>query len=696
MNPISKDVQLENIDVGGKDKEIINTSPLPAEILSCIFSMLPLSDRLSLAKTNHFNLFLFYASSVLKGDYTVTDLGREGMLEVIDFILSYPTDINDRYIPCTPTGREYLISKGIGGPLTARKIQNGLPIEYAIATRQAILAAFNKEFSSLGFYQLMHFKIGLSNSVEQRIANGKSLLVEDQRTKGRENGVFEGVLILEGLSQLDHPSAEEAKSILNTWLSNSKNRVYLITRCAAKVAASEFNKAKSGPFQISCGRRESEEILDKQIDILLQDIQTRTNKAAANVLVTQLIDLLIALEFLGENDKNLPHMNELCSTIYQRLLDSPAIDQTFKYDIRDHKMRSDNNKGIHQRLTSMPITNDRSHGIFFPYRCDKHYENHYIYNYSEARHIQESIHFLQKVIDQGCSLLADELERLKKIVNNTFERANKCVIEASSFWTTTPYTVNRAIELYEQAETAGHPEAKLQRLKFLSAEKKDTAVQFELGKMYLDSANALFLNGDNLQAQEMVLMAQKELESAASHGMVEAAVLVAQHYSTLTPHQPKFKSTQLFKNSDDKAMEFMDRAVRSGFENAKEMIYENELPTYLKKIVEQIDPTALEIIFNLSEKVENKLLGTEDDRKLSNVLLKAAVEKGNSNAVKKLNAQQTKLEQELKIKLALQMNAQEEQEKKKQPENQRAISLNFSLFGPDNVVNKIEDDNYKL
>ena len=159
--------------------------------------------------------------------------------------------------------------------------------------------------------------------------------------------------------------------------------------------------------------------------------------------------------------------------------------------------------------------------------------------------------------------------------------------EVHQFWGNDQEKVSQAIHLYECAENAGNPKAKVERLTLLATEKNDKAAQFELAKFYLDrltnrSAVLVFTSSEKAK-EEMTLLAKEALETAADNGFVEAAILLAQHYSTFTPHRPKFKSSNPFKDANVKAMEFLNMAIRSSFEEGQAQIAQNKVPDYLQK-----------------------------------------------------------------------------------------------------------------
>lgn len=127
----------------------------------------------------------------------------------------------------------------------------------------------------------------------------------------------------------------------------------------------------------------------------------------------------------------------------------------------------------------------------------------------------------------------------------------------------------------------------------------------------------------------------------------------------------------------------------------KEKTYENEIPVYLKEIVEQLDPAAVEIIFFLSEQYrkqyEKSLFKNEDDLKLADDLLNFSAEKEHPQSMEK---KFELLKQTMDKKLASQI---EDEENKKKQENQSSFNFNSRFRTPEeNSANKIEEDDYKL
>lgn len=677
MNPIFEKTLPREIDVGGKG--ITNPFPLPADVLSHIFSFLPLSDKLNFAKTNYSNLFLFYASSVLKGPDGANARCQQGMSAIINIIpnspklLNFPALINDEYVPYTPAGREHLVSLGTGGPLTAQQIKNGLAIECALANK-AIL--FNEKFDDLRRKQLLKFKIPIHHTFQQRVKFGKSLL--SKQAHHGDFGVtdlpgvhFQGMLILEALSELDHPFAENAKSILTKWLGESNNRIQIIIQCAM-----EFNRAVSDdgiendPYT---SKSTIKKTVAKQVAILTKDIQTYANyKNSEEFLVVQLIEVALAFEFLGIYYSEWRELNQFCSDFYRLLLDSSAIDDSYKADIEAHKNLSDNNMTMTKLEIKREIIaiNDHSRHIFFPYKLEL---PPIIFDVNEAKHIQKSIKFFQKVIHHGCLLLKTELSDLESIVKNTFKKAGNCAREARQFWGNDQEKVSEAIHLYECAENAGHPEAKVERLTLLVNERSDKAAQFERAKFYLHRLTkhsaVLIFNSSEKDKEEMLLLAKEELETAANNGFVEAATLLAQHYSTFTLHQPKFKPSNPFKDANVQAIEFLDMAVRSGFEEGQAQIAQNKIPDYLQEIVKQLGPSAMRMIFSLSEDYENSFFKTEYNVNLANVLFKIALDAKYPAALNKLRMQEEELARELAMKLQKKMEDLEKQGQEDQIKN---------------------------
>ena len=592
------------------------------------------------------------------------------MAAVLNTIFNYPALIKDEYVPYTPAGREYLISVGIGGPLTAQRIRNGLTIECALANR-AIL--FNEEFNDLCRKQYLKFNIPIHRTFQQRVKFAVSLLTQhayhgDFEVTDLPGVHFQGMLILDALSELGHESAEKTKSILTKWLGESNNRIQIIIQCAIEFTRAVSHDGTENDPYIS--KSTIKNIVTKQVAALTKEIQTYANyKASAETLVMQLIEVVLGFEFLGIHYTEWREMNPFCSDLYQLLLDSSAIDDIYKADIKAHKNLSDNNMAMTKLEIQSEIIaiNNHSQHIFFPYKLEL---SPIIFDLNEAKYIQKSINFFQNVIQHGCPLLKTELSQLESIVKNTFKEAGNVAREAHQFWGNDQEKVSQAIHLYECAENAGNPKAKVERLTLLATEKNDKAAQFELAKFYLDrltnrSAVLVFTSSEKAK-EEMTLLAKEALETAADNGFVEAAILLAQHYSTFTPHRPKFKSSNPFKDANVKAMEFLNMAIRSGFEEGQAQIAQNKVPDYLQKIVKQLGPSAMKMIFSLSEDYDNSLFKTEYNVNLANVLFKIALDAKYPAALNKLRVQEKELARELALKLQHKMEDLEKQEQESQ------------------------------
>ena len=181
MNTISNAVSQKKMRLGGSGKEITNTSPLPQEILTNIFSLLPISGRINLAKTNYFNLFLFYASSVLKGNNAITNLGTQGMSALINTIFNFPEKINAEYLPCTPKGRMHLSSLGIGGPKMAQLIKEGLALDDALEIKTRKLKAIKEKSNDPDTTVWQRHNLSMS-TIQEYIIDGSFSLKEGANT----------------------------------------------------------------------------------------------------------------------------------------------------------------------------------------------------------------------------------------------------------------------------------------------------------------------------------------------------------------------------------------------------------------------------------------------------------------------------------------------------------------------------------
>ena len=111
----------------------------------------------------------------------------------------------------------------------------------------------------------------------------------------------------------------------------------------------------------------------------------------------QLIEVVLGFEFLGIHYTEWREMNQFCSDLYQLLLDSSAIDDIYKADIKAHKNLSDNNMAMTKLEIQSEIIaiNNHSQHIFFPYKLEL---SPIIFDLNEAKYIQKSINFFQNVI----------------------------------------------------------------------------------------------------------------------------------------------------------------------------------------------------------------------------------------------------------------------------------------------------------
>ena len=500
--------------------------------------------------------------------------------------------------------------------------------------------------------------------VEEIFTKGKLFL--SQLCEGRRS---DGVEILELLSELDHhPLAMEAKQILTNWLNDHKDQmICLIQQSGIKASKiymddEEFEKRKH-----KCS---------VQINSVLQQVQTcksRGETEAARQLIHQLIDAVIYMEI---SEASWP-MKALCSHFYQLLTDSPAMDDTYKYELTIRQLISQRKIFIAERdifeiseeeisiterdpleiipnesevlacLISAADIKGRPNAAYqlgkalsparsWPDVVDK----------NSANDTKKSIGYFQKALNEGCVLLTKELDHLYGKVQLAAKLGDNSMTlhDNRSVFRYNDHThLEEALKFYQSAGIAGHHEANFKYLTLSISERKQVSeAQFELGKLYLTGANTPFPKQDFAEAQKL-------LESAAKSGYVKAAVLVAQHYWSHTPHQPKFKSADFIpKDSRKIALEFLDMAVKIGFEDGEAQIVENKIPDYLNEIVKQLDPTAIEMVFSLSDQYRNSFFKTEDDVKLANILLTIA---------------EQELAQELAIKLQRKMDDLEKQEK---------------------------------
>jgi TPR repeat protein len=273
-----------------------------------------------------------------------------------------------------------------------------------------------------------------------------------------------------------------------------------------------------------------------------------------------------------------------------------------------------------------------------------------------AKAYKNSKKYLEKAFNEECIFDVDEeLKRLTQDLETVIYPAIIGLMNRRGGHRLEQADLDDMKKRFHVASKAGNREAKFNYLNLAISEKNQVDEnRFKLGKLYLSGTTTS-------HPKKNVVEAQKLLESAARNGHVKAAVLVAQHYCSYTPHQPKFKSSDLIyqvipENPNDIALEFLKIAVKSGLKKEKAKIAENKMPEYLIQIAKQLDPSAMEMVFSLNEQYEKIHFKTDDDVKLANFLYKMALDAQYPAALNKLRAQEQKLAKELAIKLQRKMN----------------------------------------
>lgn len=519
------------------------------------------------------------------------------------------------------------------------------------------------EFRAVCISQNSQFNIPINKTIQERIALANSWLTKNTRGFGlNHNPVFMAIIILESLSKLDDPAALEAKNVMNAWLGNTNNRPWIIHQYGLLMNDYWIN---CEPLQEYCNQ------FEKHIDHLLQQVQFLTKKGdakAAEQLIHQLIDVAIALEGrvrYGYSKITSPAHICVYSHLYRLLLNSPNVDDAYKKELTDRNQQGEGQwqkiftgGAIPTSIIDAANTPGRRYAAFqvariyvpFSYGAFGTLVTRPIENAEMAKNIKEAHRYFQKAADEGCLFLKDEPQALADVIKKNTELAKSYQSQKDQ---------KKAIWHYQMSGIAGDPEAHLHYLILSDPDMKDKDTQRELGQLYLYGSNIPFVKQD-------IKEAQKRLESAAYHGHMDAAILVVRHYSPDIPDQLKFQPG-LLNNSNNKFIEFLEIAIKLGFK--QKAAGETGIPGYLKDIVDQLHPKAIEVIFNLSEKYANKWNPTEDEKQLASDLFKTAVAYNHPKALEKQNKL---LEKEKKESLAVQ-------------EPKRSIDPDLTFSGPSNV-----------
>jgi len=598
----------------------------------------------------------------------------QGYTDAINFVSNLAKSVD--CIETTELLREFLQETPIAG-IDNRKLSADLE-------QRAKDLDFRKKYYAICRDQNSRFSIDINWNIEQRVALAGGYLKGERGvgfTKVYQNDpVLTAIIILESLSKLEDPRVLKAKKTLDEWLNSPQNRLWLINQCGTQLAS----------YHTECDASiEYKKLFETGIGAFLQRVQQfneQENKAKAQQLVYELIDAAIALEHVnrwGDRTREV-----VCSSFYQLVLDSSAIDQVYKDELAiRHGFCKSKKDFIHDRVPNCLIDAANTPGrpnaayqvarIYFPYpNVDmNYYKIRYkrvmfdcvsmpITNAEMARNIQQANHYFQKAADEGCSLLNGELNLLSDVIKEH-------VLLAASYLDRYKSDRNRkdlemASDYYYKSTLAGDLDAKVQYQLLSDPDMKDRDTQFELGKLYLV---------DSKLVKQNVEEAQKRLESAAKNGHIGAAILVAQHYLPNTPHQPKFQPG-FFENSRDKANEFLKIAVELSFKNGERDYAENGIRVYLNDIVDQLDPAGIEMIFDLSEYYEKLWFPNENEIKLAHDLLNAAAGKGHEKAMEK--------KQKLSEKIDEQNLAAQKAE--------RSIDWNFNFRGLQSINNNELDE----
>lgn len=260
------------------------------------------------------------------------------------------------------------------------------------------------------------FNIHIKATFEERMEIGKLWLLSNQRSfrRGYEhNDVFNGVEILEPLSKLDHPLAPEAKQVLNKWLSDTNNKVWLIKQYS--VAASHFYR-RCGEYQ------HHKERCTEHVDFLLnqvRELKTQNDTDTANKLIYALIDTAIGLENTGALNQD----ECFFSYFYGLLISSNALDGNCLKEVAARKNFCDSKQAfalenlsrgdkleIEAENLECFINAAETKGRRSPaYQLGKWYRDG---SWGIEENFNEAIYYFQKAAKEGCEKSKTEFDSL--------------------------------------------------------------------------------------------------------------------------------------------------------------------------------------------------------------------------------------------------------------------------------------------
>jgi len=262
------------------------------------------------------------------------------------------------------------------------------------------------------------FNIHIKATFKERIEIGKLCLLSNQRGFGyrygyNRNDVFKGVEIVASLSKLDHPLAPEAKHILNQWLSDTNNKVWLIKQYAIMASSCVRECKEYQHYKEQC--TEHVGALLNQV----QELKTKNETDAAKKWIYALIDAAIE----GENKAALNEDESFFSYFYGLLISSGVLDENCLREVAERKKLCDFTKAfIFEKSTILDkpeikgedfecfVNAAETKGRPSPaYQLGEWYRDG---KFGIEKNLNEAIYFFQKAGKEGCETSKAQFDSL--------------------------------------------------------------------------------------------------------------------------------------------------------------------------------------------------------------------------------------------------------------------------------------------
>jgi TPR repeat protein len=473
---------------------------------------------------------------------------------------------------------ENQISGITNGNLTIKSEKKAKKIKGEISVENPLHALRQDQFKNLAINKNLTF--------ERRIRQAEKWLKDDERETvfTSRNPVFQSILILDELSELEHSMSVTAKQILNKWLSVTTNRIWVVAQYGIDMARLIFRCSyrRQSEEELGILSKQLQEYKDKileQMTVLLQMVQEYRNQGdekAAESLVYKLIEAIIEIELFDEEYfKN--NLNFVYNFFYRYLENSAPIGGSFQEELRTRRSLSFKEICHSSDLPDCLLTAANTEGrpnatwqigkIFLNDAEVNSIKEPFSLNRETGRLFEKATYYFNKAKNEGCLRLTEDLPLLSFLAcrysisaEHKKELSNKrLTLNAEK------KRLARKIDFYRQAGLAGHDKANFLYLSLAFSENNDFAAEFELGKLYLDGSKAPFPSQDVWKGQEMLMSAVKRRHAGARF-------LVAHHYSPHTPHLPKLSSNDQHGTS----LKYLEQANKYGRLERKQAIENRE------------------------------------------------------------------------------------------------------------------------